>query len=792
MPDSGSSKISKRNADIPGVDMKLFFIGVLCLLVFGVFAGDPVVVFPRQASAVEKTAVKELTEHLSLIMGKKINAVSEETEVAGRKIYVGATRMAAGHTGNAVFGPEESLLKSVGRDLIITGGNPRGTLYGVYEFLERFGGVVWFFLDDTFIPQNKKFFWPDNINIRICPVFRYRGIYVFGINQSHREELRKYLSRTRDNLFWQGVLTADERARYGITPVLGRPAPLNTLHHYSVMWPVKGMESARSLNVAGERDVSRSYSGPGQVCFSSLLGRRTVAWQMVEFIKEDRREFAENPPRFYNLSINDTSDRCECKECLKRAEKYKSYAGTVLEYVNAVAEEVEKYYPDIIIQTSAYLFTEKAPEGIKMRSNVVNRLSPSPYVNCQTMLPLTSPVNRSTLQNLQKWSKLGKIQIWNYWVVFGHYAGRNAGVTNISALVTNLKLFHRLGSDYVFSECEFPESASFHALRLYLGSHLLRNPYQDIEPLLNRFFHAYFGSAADAMRRFFDYQNKRQTAELKQDCMDSSQRTYLDADYFRSAEKFLSEAEKNAVGNAAVLRRIRRERISVDIARLSAAGMPPDRSVAIRLKKNWIAALNRLYGKNWPQGEKARIDSVLLKVDRPSPGGKYPLAASLAKRVRYDIAGKDFNALDELSSFGLRLVDDPESVSGKAMRMADPLRSPAKGYHKKILQTAVYSRSSKKNILNRSLMLKNDGKYHLYRLGICQVEPLSLLLLHPTWQIRHHLDHYLDGINNNKFDIYVSIKATGPAYVPGSKNKNALWIDRILLLTPEQNSAVEK
>ena len=89
-------------------------------------------------------------------------------------------------------------------------------------------------------------------------------------------------------------------------------------------------------------------------------------------------------------------------------------------------------------------------------------------------------------------------------------------------------------------------------------------------------------------------------------------------------------------------------------------------------------------------------------------------------------------------------------------------------------------------------MLKNDGKYHLYRLGICQVEPLSLLLLHPTWQIRHHLDHYLDGINNNKFDIYVSIKATGPAYVPGSKNKNALWIDRILLLTPEQNSVVEK
>ena len=63
--------------------------------------------------------------------------------------------------------------------------------------------------------------------------------------------------------------------------------------------------------------------------------------------------------------------------------------------------------------------------------------------------------------------------------------------------------------------------------------------------------------------------------------------------------------------------------------------------------------------------------------------------------------------------------------------------------------------------------------------------------------VNHKMSNFttLDGGSTRKyfkFDIYVSIKASGPAYVPGSKNKNALWIDRILLLTPEQNSAVEK
>ena len=766
--------------------MKFYLcIAVLCLYSF--LYADPVVIYSADATPVEKTAVQELTDHLKKILGRDVAAVKEGSAVSGRRIYVGYTKFASEQLGVQKFGAEESLLKGVGDHLIITGGKPRGVLYGVYEFLERFGNVIWLDPDHTVIPYNPALTWQKDLNLRTAPVFRYRGIYINGINISKgREKLRAYMSRNRENIFWQGVFTKEERERWGITPLLGRPSPLNTMHYYSVLWPREGMESARSLNVVGERDYSRSYCGPGQICFSSPLARKKVSEQMIGFIREDRKEFPSNPPPFYNLSINDTQDRCVCKECTSRAKKYNSYAGTVLEFVNAVAEEVGKVYPDVRIQTSAYLFTEKAPDGIRMNKNVINRLSPSPYVGCQTMLPLTSPVNSETLLNLKKWSELGKIHIWNYWVVFGNYPGRNSGVTNIPVLQGNLQLFHKLGSDYVFSECEFPETASFHALRVYLGYQLIRNPYQDMDVLLKRFFTAWYGAAAPAMRKFFDYQNKRQVAELKKDGIDSTERPYLDATFFQFAERCFQEAEKSAGKNALLQQRIAQERISVDIAHLSAPALPADPAVAARLKQNWTESLNRLYGKVWPYGEKSRMDALFAKLNRPVKGAKYPLSAELAARVQYDLCWKDFNAVSELKSFGLKLVNDPDAVGGRAMCMAQPLRSPAKGYHKKDLQISVYSRSSKRNLLRTGITLAEDEKYHLYRIGVSCVELKTLLLLHPSWQIRQDLESYAEKPGEDRFDIWVSIKGTGPAYSPDSKQKNALFIDRILLLTPEE------
>jgi len=767
--------------------MKLFagFAVVLAALEF--VCADPVVVYSPAATEAEKTAVRELVNHLTAVLGRRVPAVPEDAKPAsGRLIYVGRTAFAAKHAEIAEFRPEESLIRSVGKALVITGGRPRGTLYGVYEFLERVAGVVWLDEKNSHIPRRPGLKW-ENLDIRTLPAFRYRGIYTTPIwCGNNREERLQFLSRCRENIFWQCNITAPERERWGISPVLGRPAPLNTMHYYSVLWPEKGMESARSLNRNGDRDRSRSFAGPGQICFSSPLARRTVARQLREFIEADRKEFPDSPPPLYNLSINDTHDRCECAACVALAEKYKSYAGTVLEFVNAVADSIRESYPDVRIQTSAYLFTEKAPEGIVPRPNVVVRLSPSPWgSNCQTMVPLDAPVNRKTLDDMKKWSAMGKIQVWNYWVLFGNYAGKNAGVTGIAAVTENLKIFRRLGSDYVFSECEFPDTASFHGLRVYLGYQFLRDPFQPVGPLLDRYFAAAFGPAAGSMREFFDYQQKRQAAGPQRDMMDASMRPWLDAEFFRTAEKCFAAAEKVAGGNGRLLGRIRQERVPADIARLSVRTLGPDNAAALRLKKNWETALTRWYGKSWPKREADNLKNFFRKIEVPEKGAKYPLPEELARRIVYDITWQDFNTVTELASYGLHLADDPEAAGGKAMRLAEPKRTPVKGFHSRNLQAGVFSRSRKTTLTVKVLTVKPDEKYHFYDLGRAKLDPVSLVYIHRMWFLQQHLDRYYLAEGKNEYDVWISVKAEGPAYCPGSSRRDALLVDRILLLAPE-------
>jgi hypothetical protein len=56
---------------------------------------------------------------------------------------------------------------------------------------------------------------------------------------------------------------------------------------------------------------------------------------------------------------------------------------------------------------------------------------------------------------------------------------------------------------------------------------------------------------------------------------------------------------------------------------------------------------------------------------------------------------------------------------------------------------------------------------------------------HPTWAIQLDLDRYFRSGANNTFDLYVSIKFEGPAYVRNSVKENRISIDRVLLVSAE-------
>ena len=81
---------------------------------------------------------------------------------------------------------EEGLYIRINEDQIfISGGRTRGTLYGVYEFAERYLGMRFLTYDHTYIPDKTRWIIPCE-EYRYVPCFSFRWSY-YGENSEHPE-----------------------------------------------------------------------------------------------------------------------------------------------------------------------------------------------------------------------------------------------------------------------------------------------------------------------------------------------------------------------------------------------------------------------------------------------------------------------------------------------------------------------------------------------------------------------------------------------------------------------------
>jgi hypothetical protein len=107
---------------------------------------DYAIVQSASPTAAEGFAAEDLSAHLQKITGARF-AVLPETAAAMPPcaIYVGWTDFARRQGIDVTaLGDDEWVIKSCGKNLVLTGGRPRGTLFAVYEFLEQQLGCHWF------------------------------------------------------------------------------------------------------------------------------------------------------------------------------------------------------------------------------------------------------------------------------------------------------------------------------------------------------------------------------------------------------------------------------------------------------------------------------------------------------------------------------------------------------------------------------------------------------------------------------------------------------------------------
>ncbi len=540
-----------------------------------------VIIEGENPSPAERTAAADLAKFLNKVTGAEFKTVKEKPDVKLAKgIYVGWTEFAKGQ-GISVsgFAPEEWSVVAVGDNIVITGGRPRGTINGAYEFLEEAIGVHELDPFTEIIPSN-----PDlTINApRLSgkPAFLLHDIYnPIGHFVPENREFTTYFNQFNKNEWGY-------RPQYGTTLKLGGPGGCHTLglyinpKEYGTTHP-----EYFSMNEKGERITDSKGSTGGmwiEPCLSNPEVRTIILGKLRGYIEADRKTAKSlnlPPPFIYCIDQDDCIEHeCLCPTCKAIIDREGgAESGLIIDFINAIADDIKNEYPDILIQTFAYNHTLKVPKTIKPRDNVMIRWCDN-YGMSEFFRPLTHEYNKEMRDLFEPWCRISKnMAVWDYWRLFkGHAPGFYAPFVNISCLKPDLEYFQKNGVKSFFTQTEdfYPlddygadDLQSFNSLRTWLGLKLVQDPQRDEKKLLDVFFNGYYGPAAGKMRELLSYMEKRQAA-CKQKLIkldrDEYYKAYLDLEFFVTARKMLEDAETACGTDTFHKARVLRERIPVD------------------------------------------------------------------------------------------------------------------------------------------------------------------------------------------------------------------------------------
>lgn len=436
------------------------------------------IVLGREASPSEKHAAAELQSFLEQIAGARLPVVTEQ---GGRRLILvgnsGVTDRLKLSVDPAEVGPEGFRLKTAGGHLLIAGGRRRGTLYGVYTFLEKLG-CRWFTAEVSRIPKMPT--------IRVEPL----------------DELQKPAFEYREPFFTE-AFDADWAAR--------NKANGNSMHlderrggkityypfvhsFYQLIPPEKYFKEHPEYFslIAGKRRVER-----GQLCLSNREVIRLGTEQLLRWIEEHPEA------TIYSVSQNDWEGWCECDNCRRiEEEEGGAHSGPVLRFVNALAAEIEKRHPDKLIDTLAYWYTEPPPLKVRPRPNVRIRLCPigaceaHPYEQC--------PYNAYFMKNLRAWSKItSQLYIWHYNTNFSHYL---MPFPDFDELAADIPMYRRHGVVGLFMEGAYPKGGGGEnaELRSYVMARLLWDTRANVEEAISEFLEGVYGKAAPFLRDYFE------------------------------------------------------------------------------------------------------------------------------------------------------------------------------------------------------------------------------------------------------------------------------------------------
>jgi hypothetical protein len=549
------------------------------------------IVVADDAPAGEAFAAEEFRTIFAQASGVELPIV-KTTDRPERHVFIGAGKaMQASPVGFAIekMGGED--LRIIARDqlIAIAGGRPRGTLYGVYTFLEDYAGVRFLAADHVHVPKlaDKAEIGP--LDRTYHPPLLFRWTYYGETNGNPA-----LAARLRVN-------TVGGDPKYGGTTGQGL-----ICHTFGAQIPSSqyGKEHPEYFAMRnGQRLASGNDWYQTQPCLTNPDVLKIVTAAVLAEIKAH--------PERDNISVcqNDNVQYCQCPNCKAIDDREGTAMGSLLTFVNAVGDNVAKEYPKVKIGTLSYQYSRTAPKTIKPRPNVQIQLC---SIECCQFHPINDPdcpLNVPFCADMEAWSKLtDQVFIWNYNTNFSNYL---LPCPNLRNLEPNVRYFVSHGAKGIFMQAAGDNTgAELSELRNYVMANLLWDPSRSGEKLRKEFLDLHYGKAAPPIRRYIEeYHNHAESKGQHHNCYGGAAEFLIDEKITKLALDAFEEALKLA-GDEAVKARVEKAsicayRAAVEPIWVSPDGQVVDAAMAQRMRpllKRLFELTTKYHVPNWSEG----------------------------------------------------------------------------------------------------------------------------------------------------------------------------------------------
>ncbi|MFA9480030.1 DUF4838 domain-containing protein [Phycisphaerales bacterium AB-hyl4] len=471
-----------------------------------------VVVVADEPTAISLLAVDELVLHVEKATGVTLPVARESSipDGYGSRLYLGNTKAAAAQgIDSESMEPDAFLLRTVEADLYVVGREDgllvskpvmygtgsygySGTLFGVYEVLERYVGVRWLWPGDlgTYVPRTKAVVI-DSLDEMVRMKLQRRQ---FGVSWIRRA-VENYSSRMERIAFSEDGLrnyARDLEVYLRRHRVGGDRSHPYVDHRFHDWWSRYGKEHPEwfMMNKAGER------TGPA-LCVSNPDLHRFIVDQAWDGSAEDR----------WHLNIGEVDVRvyCQCETCLEwdrpQPKGFAEYSTSnrYARFWKAVRDLAVERNPKALPKTFLYMNYTHAPTIDIDLSGIYGEFVPW-FSGFNPYYPMPDREHAYLKQQWRDWSRTGITMAYRPNYLLGGYVLPHLSTWQAGDMFQFAYRHGMVGHYYDSLWGQWAVRGPMY----YIHMRLSADPEADIEVLREEFFSS-FGPAAKEVEAYFNY-----------------------------------------------------------------------------------------------------------------------------------------------------------------------------------------------------------------------------------------------------------------------------------------------